>query len=116
MRQYVKVWFSAGRSAAAKLDSIPEGAPPNFREWLDAYLEKLNKKQEGQAAGDTDKNTMEQDDDLPVPPEGLPTNYYQWLRLFVKRFLARLTRDSSNSDFGKKKLVVTSTGVCPHYM
>lgn len=99
VRQYVKVWFSAGRSAAAKLDSIPEGAPPNFREWLDAYLEKLNKKQEGQAAGDTDKNTMEQDDDLPVPPEGLPTNYYQWLRLFVKRFLARLTRDSSNSDF-----------------
>ncbi|XP_025085943.1 uncharacterized protein LOC112559159 isoform X2 [Pomacea canaliculata] len=96
VRKYIRVWITDGHLAAAKLDGIPEGAPPNFREWLVAYLEKISKKQEGQASGYTD--TLEQDIDLPVSPEGLPASYYRWLCLYVERNFANYTQDSSDSD------------------
>lgn len=92
--QFVKVWFTDGRLAATQLDGIPLSAPPNFREWLVAYLDKTMEKQEVQAAG-----AMEQDNDLPVPSEGVFASYYQWLCLYVKQFLAQ---NSSDSDSGKK--------------
>ncbi|KAK7485603.1 hypothetical protein BaRGS_00023178, partial [Batillaria attramentaria] len=105
VRVYVRTWFLVGRKEALTMtpaeneEAVPEGAPPNFRQWLSDFLSRYSEKRLSGTTQGIDVEEMEvwemgdesgeevEGGDLLPPPEGLPPVYYEWICRFLPRFV-----------------------------
>lgn len=116
VRMYVRNWFFKGQSDATVMapgsEQLPEGAPPNFCQWLSDFLANYKEQKlsetvtKGTDAEEMEVWVLENDEQekegsfmLP-PPEGLSPVYYQWICSFLPRFLSNHDLDGSGQHGG----------------
>ena len=95
VRQYVRTWYAKGDETARQVDSLPDGAPLHFPQWLNDFLQHWTARHAGKSAGASDgeaemaEEAEEEKEEMLAAPEGLSPVYYRWLCLFVRRFSRR---------------------------
>ena len=117
VRQYVRTWYAKGDETARQVDSLPDGAPLHFPQWLNDFLQHWTARHAGKSAGASDgeaemaEEAEEEKEEMLAAPEGLSPVYYRWLCLFVRRFSRRQANAAACSEEGKWDPAASQTDI-----